>query len=182
LAFITIAWRSALLLNCWQAMPALCTHIPFLKSGQVHRPDHANTISMLPWPADKSQQMSDWTARPLSQRQMHYAALDAYVLPQLYDRLCAELGEQRSQQLLKQHTTSVRRVSAAGGEQQQQQQQQQQDNPQKRHAELAIGDVGCPAGSTLGVGVAAAAAAAGDGSCHPPKRRELAAVQDMNAQ
>jgi ribonuclease D len=115
----------------------------------------------MPFPVtDKSQQMSDWTVRPLSQQQMHYAALDAYVLPQLFDKLCSELGEQRSQQLLKQHTTSVRRVSAASDEQQQlqqqsvesykqercaqpavkrkqqqqQQQQQQQDNPHKRHA------------------------------------------------
>ncbi|WIA30602.1 hypothetical protein OEZ86_000682 [Tetradesmus obliquus] len=65
--------------------------------------------TLLGKPLDKSQQMSDWTARPLSQRQMHYAALDSLVLPQLFDTLCLQLGEQRSQQLLKQHTTCVRR-------------------------------------------------------------------------
>jgi hypothetical protein len=118
--------------------------------------------------------MSDWTARPLSQRQMHYAALDAFVLPQLYDRLCAELGEQRSQQLLKQHTSSVRRVSAADGEQ-----QQQQDKAHKRPAAVAVGDTMSPAGNAVQKGDVPAAA--GDGFCHPSKRQELADVQDMNA-
>jgi ribonuclease D len=127
-------------------------------------------IAAVSWPVDKSQQMGDWTARPLSQRQMHYAALDAFVLPQLYDRLCSELGEQRSQQLLKQHTTSVRRVSAADGEQQ----QQQQDTPQKRPAEVA-GNAD-PRGDA-----AAAAATAGDGICNPSKRQVLAAAQDTES-
>jgi ribonuclease D len=100
---------------------------------------------------------------------MHYAALDAFVLPQLYDRLCTELGEQRSQQLLKQHTTSVRRVSAADG----QQQQQQQDKPHKRHAEVA--------GNADQSGDAAAAATPGDRICNPSKRQELAPVQDTES-
>jgi Flp pilus assembly protein TadB len=139
---------------------------------------------------------------------MHYAALDAYVLPQLFDKLCAELGEQRSQQLLKQHTTSVRRVSAANEEQQQQQvqvqgqeqegsarqaaeskqqqQQQQQGNPHKRHAEAAhaecVGGTATVHGAdTTGAAAAAAAAAAVEEACHPSKRQELAAAENTAA-
>ncbi len=36
---------------------------------------------------DKSEQTSDWTRRPLSRRQLAYAALDVEVLPALFDRL-----------------------------------------------------------------------------------------------
>ena len=36
---------------------------------------------------DKTEQTSDWSARPLSKRQMAYAALDVKVLPPLWDRL-----------------------------------------------------------------------------------------------
>lgn len=60
---------------------------------------------------DKAQQMSDWAARPLSSRQLQYAALDAVVLPQLYDVLARELGPGRTQQLVTQHTTNFVRVS-----------------------------------------------------------------------
>jgi ATP-dependent helicase Lhr and Lhr-like helicase len=35
---------------------------------------------------DKTEQVSDWTRRPLSERQLAYAALDAEVLLQLYER------------------------------------------------------------------------------------------------
>ena len=35
---------------------------------------------------DKSEQVSDWSRRPLSERQVAYAALDAEVLLQLYAR------------------------------------------------------------------------------------------------
>ncbi|KAF6257473.1 hypothetical protein COO60DRAFT_1701845 [Scenedesmus sp. NREL 46B-D3] len=122
--------------------------------------------ALLGKPLDKSQQMSDWTARPLSQRQAHYAALDAFVLPQLYDRLCTELGQQRSQQLLKQHTSSVRRVSVADEEQQQRQgqggsareaaesKQQQHGKARKRRAEAASPPQGAPPAAA---GVVAAA-------------------------
>lgn len=134
--------------------------------------------------------MSDWTARPLSQRQMHYAALDAFVLPQLFDTLCLQLGEQRSQQLLKQHTTCVRRVSAASEAQQQQQQarhtrqasesaeQQQQGNPHKRHAEAVITDAVQPITAMAGADAAAVAAAAVVEACKSSKRQELAAAED----
>ena len=42
----------------------------------------APAVAMTNW--DKT---SDWSARPLSKRQMAYAALDVEVLPPLWDRL-----------------------------------------------------------------------------------------------
>lgn len=59
---------------------------------------------------DKSQQMSDWSTRPLTLRQQHYAALDAFVLPQLFDTLTERLGSDVSQQLVRQHTKTFTRV------------------------------------------------------------------------
>ena len=38
-------------------------------------------------PLNKSQQISDWTKRPLTKAQTEYAILDAYVLIQLYDAI-----------------------------------------------------------------------------------------------
>lgn len=43
------------------------------------------TNHFLHFDLDKSQQMSDWARRPLSVKQMHYAACDALVLLRLYD-------------------------------------------------------------------------------------------------
>lgn len=37
--------------------------------------------------------MSDWEARPLSERQMTYAALDAHVLLRLYDEFTVRLPD-----------------------------------------------------------------------------------------
>jgi hypothetical protein len=51
---------------------------------------------------DKSMQCSDWSARPLSQEQLNYASLDAFVLTQLFDTIVATLRENRA------------RVSASG--------------------------------------------------------------------
>eukprot|EP00879_Flechtneria_rotunda_P026817 GHRR01028650.1.p1 GENE.GHRR01028650.1~~GHRR01028650.1.p1 ORF type:complete len:381 (+),score=102.18 GHRR01028650.1:1142-2284(+) len=62
-------------------------------------------------PLDKSQQMSDWTVRPLSSRQTEYAALDALVLPRLFDAMSLVLGPERQQQLLERHLMSFSRVS-----------------------------------------------------------------------
>lgn len=42
---------------------------------------------------DKSEQCSDWTLRPLSNRQIFYAALDSEVLLDLYDIFSDELSE-----------------------------------------------------------------------------------------
>ena len=41
----------------------------------------------------KTQQMSDWGRRPLSQPQIHYAACDALVLLRLYDAMYCEIEE-----------------------------------------------------------------------------------------
>jgi hypothetical protein len=62
-------------------------------------------------PADKSQQMSDWSARPLTDRQQRYAALDAFVLVQLFGVLKERLGPETTQQLVQQHTKTINRVS-----------------------------------------------------------------------
>lgn len=56
--------------------------------------------------------MSDWASRPLTTRQLQYAALDALVLPHLYDVLCKELGPQQQQGLLQQHVQMFVRVRA----------------------------------------------------------------------
>lgn len=55
--------------------------------------------------------MSDWSSRPLTARQQQYAALDAVVLPQLYDVLCERLGPEVSQRLVAQNTKTLSRVS-----------------------------------------------------------------------
>lgn len=60
---------------------------------------------------DKSQQMSDWSARPLTDRQQRYAALDAFVLVQLFGVLKERLRPDTTQQLVKQHTKTINRVS-----------------------------------------------------------------------
>lgn len=41
----------------------------------------------------KTQQLSDWSARPLSSPQIHYAACDALVLLRLYDAMLCEIEE-----------------------------------------------------------------------------------------
>ncbi|KAF1774066.1 Ribonuclease H-like domain [Phytophthora cactorum] len=38
-------------------------------------------------PLDKRARMSDWERRPLTQAQLHYAALDAHVLVQIYYKM-----------------------------------------------------------------------------------------------
>lgn len=57
--------------------------------------------------------MSDWSARPLSSRQQQYAALDAFVLPRLYDALREGLGPDATDSLVQQHTKTFRKVSGA---------------------------------------------------------------------
>jgi hypothetical protein len=59
--------------------------------------------------------MSDWQQRPLTQRQREYAALDAFVLPQLYDALQQHLGPDATAKLIKQHTKVFHRVGGAAG-------------------------------------------------------------------
>ena len=48
-------------------------------------------------PLDKKTARSNWGQRPLNHRQMHYAAIDAFVQIKIYDHLhlrCRELGIQ----------------------------------------------------------------------------------------
>ena len=47
---------------------------------------------------DKGQQVSDWELRPLSEAQLAYAALDAAVLPPLYDAAMQQQAMQQQQQ------------------------------------------------------------------------------------
>ncbi len=49
----------------------------------------ASCVSLLPTAA----QVSDWSRRPLSARQLSYAALDAHVLLQLFAALCPGLPD-----------------------------------------------------------------------------------------
>jgi hypothetical protein len=49
-------------------------------------------------PLDKSQQASNWAARPLSEAQMLYAANDAHVLTVLFDHLSEQLASSMSSQ------------------------------------------------------------------------------------
>jgi hypothetical protein len=44
-------------------------------------------------PISKFDQISNWNQRPLRKAQCHYAAMDAYVLIQVYDKLVAKLKE-----------------------------------------------------------------------------------------
>jgi len=48
---------------------------------------------------DKGQQVSDWELRPLSEAQLAYAALDAAVLPPLYDAAMQQQPQQQEEQL-----------------------------------------------------------------------------------
>jgi ribonuclease D len=57
--------------------------------------------------------MSDWEQRPLSAAQQQYAALDAWVLPQLYTALLGVLGAQEGARLVAQH--KGRYVAVGGG-------------------------------------------------------------------
>ncbi len=41
---------------------------------------------------DKSQQFTDWSRRPLREKQIHYALADVLYLPDLYDALCEQLN------------------------------------------------------------------------------------------
>ena len=67
-----------------------------------------STISkaLLGKPLDKRCQMSDWEQRPLSERQVEYAAMDAWVLPQLLERLMEELGREEGERLVEQYKSS----------------------------------------------------------------------------
>lgn len=56
------------------------------------------TDSVLGRRIDKSQQCSDWAARPLSEAQRAYAATDAYTLVLLFQQLL-QLRRQRQEQL-----------------------------------------------------------------------------------
>jgi hypothetical protein len=51
-------------------------------------------VAVLGKPLDKSTRMSDWAARPLSDRQTHYAALDAAVLVAILKKLKREHGDE----------------------------------------------------------------------------------------
>jgi ribonuclease D len=42
----------------------------------------------------KAQTLTNWKRRPLRKAQLHYAAMDAFVVIKIYERLLKEYGEQ----------------------------------------------------------------------------------------
>lgn len=61
-----------------------------LKDGPIPTPGLADTVAqVLGCELDKAMQCSAWSERPLSEEQLQYAAKDAAVLHELYERVCA---------------------------------------------------------------------------------------------
>lgn len=58
---------------------------------EPHPPVWAHSLPFIPSPPS---QVSDWDRRPLSARQVEYAALDARVLVRIYEALVGEGGEE----------------------------------------------------------------------------------------
>ncbi|KAG1680371.1 hypothetical protein FOA52_015462 [Chlamydomonas sp. UWO 241] len=78
------------------------------------------SAALLGKPLDKSMQVSDWEQRPLSQRQLDYAGLDAAVLVLLYHSLASSLGETLMAATREAHTYTyvagaARRAPRGGG-------------------------------------------------------------------
>ncbi len=61
-------------------------------------------------PLDKSQQCSNWTARPLSKEQVAYAAADAHVLTAIYDAVLAGSPVQVHRGLLQAVSSELKRT------------------------------------------------------------------------
>lgn len=75
--------------------PALCTMIADqllrTRQGDLHR---LGVVAQhwIGWEVDKAEQLSDWSADPLSEEQLGYAALDAAVLIPVHERLMTEIA------------------------------------------------------------------------------------------
>ena len=66
--------------------------LPMSRSLRPDLPNHQLKTScffVLGKSLDKESQTSDWSVRPLTKKQLHYAALDVEILSDLYDALCA---------------------------------------------------------------------------------------------
>ncbi|MCO4747110.1 MAG: ribonuclease D [Proteobacteria bacterium] len=72
--------------------PVFDTQIAAAVCGLGDQPGYAKLVaSMLNVEIDKSSQMTDWSLRPLSDRQLHYALGDVTHLCKVYDKLVARL-------------------------------------------------------------------------------------------
>ena len=68
---------------------SICSRAPAKSSAarSARRRSRGTCTALLGVGLDKAQQQSDWGARPLTDAQLRYAALDAFCLPLLYDAL-----------------------------------------------------------------------------------------------
>lgn len=72
--------------------PVFDTQIAASVCGFGHQPGYASLVeSMLGESIDKSSQATDWSLRPLSDAQVHYAIGDVTHLCEIYERLLADL-------------------------------------------------------------------------------------------
>ena len=75
--------------------PLFDTQVACALLGQPLQMGYHTTVNwMFGIEVDKEQTRSNWCRRPLTERQLHYAAMDVVLLPEMYETLKARLEEQ----------------------------------------------------------------------------------------